>query len=172
MTWTAPEVTRHGGSLSAPEAELLRGLLDYHRSTLLWKCAGLTPEQLATAPYPRSNMTLLGLIRHLAKVERIWFRRRFHGEPIEMLYSTPDWKDADFEDIDPARAEAEYAALLSEQQAARDAIAGDALDETFTDEDGDEISLRFIFVHMISEYQRHNGHADFVRQGIDGVTGA
>jgi uncharacterized damage-inducible protein DinB len=172
MTWTAPEVARPGGSLHAPESEMLRGLLDYHRSTLLWKCAGLTAKQLAMAPYPQSNLTLLGLIRHLSKVERIWFRRQFRGEGIEMLYSTADRKDADYEDIDPARAEAEYAALLAEQEASRQAVAGACLDETFVDSDGDEISLRFVFNHMIGEYARHNGHADFVRQGVDGVTGA
>jgi Protein of unknown function (DUF664) len=172
MTWTAPEVSRSSGSLNAPESELLRGLLDYHRSTLLFKCAGLTPDQLAVAPYPQSNLTLLGLIRHMSKVERIWFRRRFRAEAIDMLYSTPEWKDADFEDIDAARAEAEYAVLLNEQETARRAVAGASLDATFVDGDGDEASLRFIFVHMIGEYQRHNGHADFLRQAIDGVTGA
>ena len=131
MTWTAPEVTRHSGSLAAGEPELLRGLLDYHRSTFLFKCSGLTPAQLATAPYPESNLTLLGLIRHLAKVERIWFRRRFHSEQIGMLYSTPEWKDADFEDIDAARAEAEYGVLLDEQESSRKAVARSSLDETF-----------------------------------------
>lgn len=171
MTWIAPDVERPGGSLTAPEPELLSGLLDYHRATLLHKCAGLSAAQLAAQPYPHSNLTLLGLIRHLAKVERTWFRQRFRGEPIETLYSTPEWKDADFEDIDPARAQAEYQALLDEQAASRRAVAGAALDETF-DYRGETASLRFILAHMIGEYARHNGHADFVRQGIDGVTGA
>ncbi|HEY2672600.1 MAG TPA: DUF664 domain-containing protein [Rugosimonospora sp.] len=98
MIWTAPEVSRPGGSLVADEPELLRGLLDFHRSTLLVKCAGLTGEQLATAPIPQSNLTLLGLIRHLSKVERTWFRLRYRGERVEALYSTPDRPDADFED--------------------------------------------------------------------------
>jgi uncharacterized damage-inducible protein DinB len=172
MTWTAPEVTRAEGSLTAAEPEMLRGLLDWHRSTLLVKCAGLSGEQLARAPIAQSNLSLLGLIRHLAKVERTWFRRRFRGEQIEMLYSTPQWKDADFEDLDPARAEAEYAQLLAEQEAARQAVAGASLDETFTHPDGDQISLRLVFVHMIGEYARHNGHADLIRQCVDGVTGA
>src|SRR2546429_8375290 len=90
MTWTAPEVKRVGGSLVAPEAEMLRGLLDWHRSTLLFKCAGLSGEQLAQAPIAESNLSLLGLIRHLAKVERIWFRRRFRGGQGANLYSTPE----------------------------------------------------------------------------------
>jgi uncharacterized damage-inducible protein DinB len=151
---------------------MLRGLLDWHRSTLLFKCAGLSGEQLAQASVGQSNLSLLGLIRHLAKVERIWFRRRFLGERIDMLYSTPGWKDADFEDIDPARAEADYARLLAEQEAARQAVSGASLDATFVDSDGGEISLRLVFIHMIAEYARHNGHADLVRQGVDGVTGA
>ncbi len=151
---------------------MVRGLLDFHRSTLLMKCAGLTGEQLARAPIAGSNLSLLGLVRHLSKVERIWFRHRFRGEDVANLYSTPEWPDADFEDLDPARAEAEYAALVAEQQAARDAVAGAALDESFTDADGDEVSLRLVFLHMIGEYARHNGHADLVRQAVDGVTGA
>jgi uncharacterized damage-inducible protein DinB len=172
MTWTAPPVTRVGGSLVAPEPEMLRGLLDWHRSTLLLKCAGLSGEQLAQAPIPESNLSLLGLIRHLAKVERIWFRRRFRGEPIGNLYSTPDRPDADFEDLDPARAEADYAQLLAEQEMARQATAGASLDATFVDPDGDEVSLRLVFSHMIAEYARHNGHADLIRERVDGLTGA
>jgi uncharacterized damage-inducible protein DinB len=172
-TWTAPEVTRPGGSLTAPEPELLRGLLDFHRTTLLFKCAGLTGEQLATAPIEASNLTLLGLVRHLAKVERTWFRRRFRSEPIDPLYSTEQRPDADFEDVDPAAAEADYGRLVAEQEAARQAAAGASLDETFSYQpDGAEMSLRLVFVHMIGEYARHNGHADLVRQCVDGVTGA
>jgi uncharacterized protein DUF664 len=172
MVWTAPEIERPEGSLAAPEPELLPGLLDFHRATLLRKCAGLTGEQLATAPIPVSNLTLLGLLRHLAKVERTWFRRRFSGEDIAPLYSTPGRPDADFEDLDPGRAEAEYAVLLAEQEAARRAVAGVPLDTSYTDADGDEVSLRFIYVHMVGEYARHNGHADMLRQCLDGVTGA
>ncbi len=171
MTWTAPAVTRPEGSLTAPEPELLRGLLDWHRSTLLYKCAGLTGEQLATAPLAQSNLSLLGLIRHLSKVERIWFRERFRGERIARLYSTPDRPDADFEEVDPDRAETDYARLLTEQEAARQAAAGASLDKTFSVSD-DEFSLRLVFNHMIGEYARHNGHADLLRQCVDGVTGA
>ena len=171
VTWTAPDVTRPTGALDAPESELLRGLLDYHRATLRYKCAGLTGEQLADTPISGSNLSLLGLIRHLSKVERIWFRERFTGERIDRLYSTPERPDADFEDIDAAHAEADYARLLTETHAARNAVADVPLDATF-DAGGEPATLRFIFVHMIGEYQRHNGHADFLRQAIDGVTGA
>jgi uncharacterized damage-inducible protein DinB len=171
MTWTAPEIERTGGSRVAPEAELLRGLLDWHRSTLLFKCGGLTGEQLALAPIAASNLSLLGLVRHLSKVERNWFRRRLRSEPIEVLYSTPERPDADFEDLDPDRAEAEYATLLAEQDLARQAVLDAPLDATLVDGAGEEMSVRMLFVHMIGEYARHNGHADLIRQEIDGVTG-
>lgn len=157
--------------MNAPEAELLPLLLDWHRATFLMKCAGLTGEQLAIASVGESNLTLLGLIRHLAKVERGWFRQRFRGEQIERLYSTLEHKDADFEILDPASAEAAYATLLEEQRIAREITASAKLDDTF-DKDDEPASLRFILVHMVGEYARHNGHADLIRQHVDGVTGA
>jgi Protein of unknown function (DUF664) len=172
MVWTSPDVTRMDGSLVADEPTMLRGILDWQRATLRLKCAGLTGEQLARAPIPQSNLSLLGLIRHLAKVERIWFRRRFRGEHVDNLYSTPERPDADFEDVDPANAEADYARLVAECDLARAAVAGACLDSTFAGPDGDEISLRYVFNHMIAEYARHNGHADLLRQCVDGVTGA
>ena len=171
MTWTAPEVERPDGSLSAPEGELLRGVLDFHRTTLLHKCAGLTAEQLALAPVPGSNLSLLGLIRHLSKVERTWFRIRFQGQDLPVLYSTPEHKDADFEVLDVAEARAAYQKLLEEQELARQAFADVDLDDTFLHPSGEAMSVRMTLVHMIGEYARHNGHADMIRQQIDGVTG-
>jgi uncharacterized damage-inducible protein DinB len=171
MTWTVPATDRPDGSLSAPEPELLRGILDFHRATLLSKCAGLTGDQLATASVPNSNLTLLGLIRHMSKVERTWFRIRFRGEDLPILYSTPDHKDADFEDLDPVTAETAYQLLLDEQELARQAVAGAGMDDTFVHPSGEDMSLRMIFVHMIGEYARHNGHADMIRQQLDGVAG-
>lgn len=172
MTWTAPSVPRpRPGSLTADEATLLPGVLDWHRTTLLRKCAGLTGEQLAERSTPPSNLSLLGLVRHMAKVERIWFRERFAGQPLEKLYSTPEQKDADFEALDPARAEEDYACLLEECRLADAAAAGASLDDTFT-YDGEVFSLRFVYVHMIGEYARHNGHADLLRERVDGETGA
>lgn len=172
MTWTAPKIDRPGGALAAPEEELLRGLLEWHRSTFLFKCEGLSAQQLALRPVPETNLSLQGLIRHLAKVERTWFRIRFRREEIPLLYSTAERPDADYEDVDPANAEREYQVLLDESQRAREIAAGAHLDDTFLNKDGEVGTLRFIHVHMIGEYARHNGHADFLRQAIDGVQGA
>ena len=151
---------------------MLRGLLDWHRSTLLFKCAGLSGEQLARAPIAGSNLSLLGLIRHLTKVERIWFRIHFaDGSPAEPLFAPELGKDADFELIDAARAQSEYEGLIEEWALSDKAAAGRSLDEQFTF-GGQVSSLRMIYIHLIGEYARHCGHADFLREQLDGVTGA
>jgi uncharacterized damage-inducible protein DinB len=171
-TWTAPEVERPDGSLTAPERELLQGYLNYYRTTLLLKCAGLTAEQLAERPSPPSNLSLLGLIRHLTKVERIWFRIHFaDGAPADPLFAPELGKDADFELIDPAEAQAAYDGLIAEWKLSDDAAAGRSLDDRFTF-GGTESTLRMIYIHLIGEYARHCGHADLVREQLDGSTGA
>jgi hypothetical protein len=168
MTWTVPDVTRPEGSLVAGEREMLDGFLNFYRSTFLLKCAGLTGAQLAERAAAPSNLSLLGLIRHLAKVERIWFRRRFAGQPVEPLYPG---KDVDYDEIDPGRAQEEYAQLTEEWRLADAAAADASLDDTFTS-DGEVYSLRLVYLHMIGEYARHCGHADIVREHLDGTTGA
>jgi hypothetical protein len=171
MTWTAPAITRPEGSLVADERAMLPGFLAWYRSSLLFKCAGLSGVQLAERSVPPSNLSLLGLIRHMAKVERTWFRQRFAGEQLDPMYDPALGKDADFEDLDPARAEDAYARLLEEWRLADDAAAGRSLDDTFTHLD-EVYSLRLVYVHMIGEYARHVGHADLLRERVDGVTGA
>ncbi|OKJ68500.1 DinB family protein [Streptomyces sp. CB02460] len=171
MTWTAPSATRTPGSLVAPEREMLTGYLGWFRSTLLQKCAGLTGEQLAERTVEPSNLSLLGLVRHMAKVERTWFRQRFAGQDLEPLYDPAKGKDADFEDLDPATAAEDYARLVEECRLADEIVAGASLDDTFT-HNGEVFSLRLVHVHMIGEYARHIGHADLVRERLDGVTGA
>jgi uncharacterized damage-inducible protein DinB len=170
MTWTAPEITRPAGSLVAGEREMLEGYLHFHRTTLLAKCAGLTAGQLAERAAPPSNLSLLGLIRHLTKVERIWFRIWFAGEDVEPVFAPELGKDADFELVDAARAQQEYDGLVEEWRLADRAAAGRSLDDRFLFR-GQESSLRMIYLHLIGEYARHNGHADFVRQNLDGTTG-
>lgn len=175
MTWIAPEVERPEGSLVAPEQELLAGYLNFHRTTLLYKCAGLTAAQLASRPSPPSNLSLLGLIRHLTKVERIWFRIHFasasNSAPAEPVFDLTLGKDADFELIDAARAQAEYEALIHEWALSDKAAEGYSFDQQFSFK-GEVSSLRMIYIHLIGEYSRHCGHADFLRERIDGVTGA
>jgi uncharacterized damage-inducible protein DinB len=149
---------------------MLEGYLAWQRTTLLNICAGLDGEQLARRPLPSSNLSLLGLIRHLAKVERIWFRQRAAGQAIEPLFDPALGKDSDFDDTDPAQAETDFQRLQDEWRAADLAVAPIAFEDTF--EVGDEVfSLRMTYVHVIGEYSRHNGHADLLREAIDGVAG-
>ena len=149
---------------------MLEAYLDWQRATLLNICAGLTAEQLAERALPPSNLSLLGLLRHLAKVERVWFRERLCGEQLAPMYDAALGKDADFDDLDPADANDAIDRLTAECDHSRTAAAAHAFDDTFQNH-GEDMSLRMLFVHMIGEYARHNGHADLLRERIDGVTG-
>jgi hypothetical protein len=171
MTWTAPEVARPDEPKIADERTMLDGWLDWHRQTLLKKCEGLTGEQLAERAVPPSTLSLLGLVRHMAEVERWWFRRRYRNEDIGTIYCPDSSPDGDFDDVDPARAEADFATFVAECDAARAAAAGGSLDDVITHPRRGGLSLRWIYVHMVEEYARHNGHADLLRERIDGVTG-
>jgi uncharacterized damage-inducible protein DinB len=172
MTWIAPEIARNDGPLVADERTMLESWLDFHRRTLVSKCAGLTAEQLRSRSVEPSNLSLLGLVRHMAEVERDWFRTRFAGERTGFLYCSEDDLDADFDNVDTADAEADFEVFSREVELARQVAAGRSLDETYLDPRRDaEMSLRWIYVHMIEEYARHNGHADLLRERIDGVTG-
>jgi carbohydrate kinase (thermoresistant glucokinase family) len=168
--WSAPGFERAAEPMDGAERPMLQGLLDWHRATLLRKCTGLTGARLVQESAPPSNLTLLGLVRHMTKVERLWFRVRFAGQAIEDAYSTPGWKDADFEDLSPERAPAELARFIEECRLADEAASGVSLDATFTWRDRVS-SLRWLYLHMIAEYARHNGHADLLRERIDGATG-
>jgi uncharacterized damage-inducible protein DinB len=173
MTWTAPEVTgRKEPGPTGGEREQLEAWLDYHRKTLLAKCTGLTGEQLATASVPPSNLTLIGLVRHMAEVERSWFRTRFRGEQTGTIWITEEQPDGEFENANAASAEEDYATFLQEVELARAAIADRDLDDTYHNRHFDApMDLRWIVTHMIEEYARHNGHADLIRERIDGTTG-
>ncbi|WP_319458835.1 DinB family protein [Micromonospora sp. RTP1Z1] len=175
MTWRAPEITRKTESYVADERTMLEGWLDYHRQTLLMKCAGLTAEQLKTPSVEPSGLTLLGLVRHMSEVERWWFRIRAAGQQLDDLYITDASPDGDLDDIADADAEAGFATFTAEVEAARKAAADLSLDATFLrkrrDGSADEMNVRWVYVHMIEEYARHNGHADLIRERIDGVVG-
>jgi uncharacterized damage-inducible protein DinB len=166
-------VTRADGVFAGDEHATLDGFLDWYRGTLLDKCAGLTGEQLARRAVPPSSLSLLGLLRHMTEVERGWFRRRIGGQAAGHVYCTEQRPDADFDDALPASAEADYAAYLRELDLARAAAAGQGLDKTFVHgRHQAEMNVRWVYVHMIEEYARHVGHADLIRERIDGRTGS
>jgi Protein of unknown function (DUF664) len=170
--WTAPAVTRAEEPVTGGERPMLEGWLDWHRQTLLMKAAGLTAEQLKLASVEPSNLTLLGLIRHMTKVERSWFRIRAAGDAeAGPIYSSDDNVDGDFDDVAEADAEANYAAFLAELDLVRKAVADLPLGHEFGTARRPRISLRWVYLHMIEEYARHNGHADLIRERIDGATG-
>jgi uncharacterized damage-inducible protein DinB len=168
----APE--RPEPPLVGDERATLTGFLDYHRATLAMKCHGLTPEQLATRATPPSALSLLGLVRHLAEVERGWFRG-FALEQSEPRYYSDADPDGDFDnargDEDAVRDAFRY--WQAEVEHAREITAAAELDQTYfrARRGGETISLRWILLHLIEEYARHNGHADLLREALDGVTG-
>jgi hypothetical protein len=129
VSWTAPDVTRIDEPFTGPERGILDGFLDWHRSSCCGSAPGLTGEQLALASVPPSNLSLLGIVRHMADMERAWFRIRFRGEALPRLY---DHEDAAFKHADPARAEADFAAFTEECDLALKAVARASLDDEFT----------------------------------------
>lgn len=171
MTWTAPTPSPVDGPVTGGDRPILEGYLSYQRATLLNICAGLTGEQLAQRPIPSSSLSLLGLVRHLAKVERIWFRQRAAGQDVPPTYPASAGKDADFDDAEASQAPADFGRLRSEWQSADDSVKQLDFGVTFDAGHGERWSLRMMYVHLIGEYARHNGHADLLREAIDGVTG-
>ena len=154
----------------ADERAMYQAWLEFHRGTLLWKCAGLIDDQLKTASVSPSSLSLLGLVRHMAEVERAWFRTRAAGLELPDLYCTDEDEDGDFDNVADAVVEKDVATFRAECLAADDAARSLSLDHTFAGRRG-PISLRWVYVHMIEEYARHNGHADLLRERIDGATG-
>ena len=163
--------------LAGDERSTLLGFLDFHRDTLRRKTEGLTAEQLAAMHAP-STMTLGGMVKHLAFVEHWWFECVFLGREYAEPWASVDWDaDADWDwhsavDDSPE----DLRALFDRTCAASDAvIAGvhdwSALSRRTGSREGMPFSLRWIVVHMVEEYARHNGHADLIRESIDGVTG-
>jgi uncharacterized damage-inducible protein DinB len=162
-------------ALNAGERDMLTGWLDYHRATLVWKCEGLTDEQLRERSVPPSGLSLIGLVRHLTECERGWFRKGLLGEDLPGLYWAPEDLDGDFNNVDSADTASVFAAFERECAAAREAVASapdlDTLSKKPSDSTGEYFSLRWILTHMIEEYARHNGHADLLRERIDGAAG-
>jgi uncharacterized damage-inducible protein DinB len=168
---------RTDAPLVADERAMLDGWLDHHRDTLAMKCAGLTPEQLATQAVPPSTLSLLGLVRHMTDVERGWFTRLLDGADAPPIYYSDADPDGDFDNVDPAATDAAtveetFAAWRAECARSREITAAlPSLDEVRTHRTGRTISARWVVMHMIEEYARHNGHADLLRERLDGSTG-
>jgi hypothetical protein len=171
--WTAAAPQRVEPELVAAERDSLEQWLDYHRATLLKKCAGLDEQQLKARPLAPSGLSLLGLVRHLTEVERWWFQMNAAQLDLEFPYD-PEGVGLDFDDIDTANAAGNVDAYLAECAASRAAVAGLSLEDVVPSRDHRPErarNLRWIYVHMIEEYARHNGHADLLREAIDGQTG-
>jgi uncharacterized damage-inducible protein DinB len=164
---------REGGTLVADERATLVEFLRYQRLTLELKCAGLDAAQLARRAIEPSTLSLLGLVRHLAEVERGWFRRRFAGQDAAKRYQTEAEPDADFDGAvpDPAVVAEAWAAWREEVAFAERFTRDTDLDFVGHDGSGQPLNLRALLVHMIEEYARHNGHADLLRERIDGRVG-
>jgi uncharacterized damage-inducible protein DinB len=164
---------REGGPRLGGERATLNEFLRCQRLTLELKCAGLDAEQLARRAVEPSTLSLLGLVRHMADVERNWFRNRFAGLDAGKRYQTADEPDADFNDAvaDPAVVAEAWAAWREEIEFASEFVSDHDFDFVGKDSEGEPVSLRELLVHMIEEYARHNGHADLLRERVDGRVG-
>jgi uncharacterized damage-inducible protein DinB len=159
----------------AGEREMLAGWLEHHREVLMWKCEDLTAEQLRQRAVPPSGLSLLGLVRHMAEVERGWFQYVYLGEEAPALYDRSADQDADFSNVDQADPAEAFAAFERECAVSRQVLAQapslDVLSKRSSEDTGQPWSMRWIVTHMIEEYARHNGHADLLRERVDGSTG-
>jgi hypothetical protein len=174
-------IPRTDPPLAASEVDTLRGYLDFHRDTLRMKCDGLDTAQLGT-PLPPSSLTLGGLMKHLALVESNWFEHVMLDERLMPPFDEVDWDaDPDWEFRTGATDGPEALFALFDESVARcdaaidRALAVGGLDQLSVRKDrrgeGEPFSLRWVMVHMIEEYARHNGHADLLREAIDGSVG-
>jgi uncharacterized damage-inducible protein DinB len=164
---------RIGPPLIAEEREMMRAFLDYHRATLALKCDGLSDEELRRQSMPPSTLSLLALVRHMAEVERTWFRRVINGEDIPLVWSDEGDYQAAYQAGQATRQEAFAAWQAEVEQARRIEAAAESLDVIVHNARwGEDVSLRLVMLHLIHEYARHNGHADLLREGIDGTVGA
>ncbi|WP_203907077.1 DinB family protein [Rhizocola hellebori] len=175
MTWIAPDVARgQRTDMACGEREMLDNWLKLRRVLLLRKCSGLTADQLKTASVEPSTLTLLGILRHMTEVERFWFRTKYLHEDVPDAYATDEFPDADFDLVADADAQADYAFFLKETATCDAAVAERDLDEPVDDPKAPtgKVNLRWVYLHVMEEYAHHTGHADLIRERIDGFTGA
>jgi uncharacterized damage-inducible protein DinB len=168
------EDPRENAPTLGDERETLLRYLRWQRLTLDLKCSGLDEEQLARRSVEPSTMSLLGLVRHMADVERGWLRRRMSGLDAPRLFATDEDRDRDFDEAvaDPAVVAEAWEAWRAEMAFTdRYVEEADDLGVVSADPQGEPVSLREVLVHLIEEYARHNGHADLLRERIDGRIG-
>jgi uncharacterized damage-inducible protein DinB len=165
-------VDRIAPPLVGGEREMLRAFLDLHRATLAMKCEGLDDEELRRASMPPSTLSLLGLVRHMAEVERTWFRIVINGEDLPLVWSEQGDYQVAYDARTATRSEAFAAWQAEVEHARRIEESAPSLDVTgHQPRWGEDVSLRLVMLHLIHEYARHNGHADLLREAIDGTVG-
>ncbi|MFE9774591.1 DinB family protein [Streptomyces sp. NPDC005931] len=158
----------------ADERTMLEGWLDFHRQTLAWKCEGLSDDRLRTAAVAPSTLSLMGLVRHMAEVERIWFRKVLADDSPGPIYFSDADPDGEFRLSEADTWQEAYRTWQAEIGIARRIASGFGLDDdsrAVSRIGGGPVTLRWVYTHMIEEYARHNGHADLIRERIDGATG-
>ncbi|PUB26219.1 uncharacterized protein DUF664 [Promicromonospora sp. AC04] len=182
----ADAVPRTDPPLAADEVTMLRSFIDFYRATIRRQCAGLTVEQLRT-PHPPSTMTLAGMLKHLAYVEDIWFNVRLAGNEPAPPWDTVDWaadRDWDWNSAladTPEQLTALFDGAVAASERILDEFLGRAVDQApgagaldqplaRSGGHGGSITLRWLLVHMVEEYSRHAGHADLLREALDGAT--
>jgi hypothetical protein len=164
-------VTRTEPPLVGDDRTMLPTWLDYQRATLLWKCELLEGDALVRRSVPPSPVSLLGIVRHMTLVEWSWFERVFAATGTPRPISTEHDEDADWNDLDPVRAMDDIEVFQRQCDISRGIVAAAQSMDQLAANARDDVSLRWIMVHMVEEYARHNGHADFLRELIDGAVG-
>jgi hypothetical protein len=153
------------------ERDMLERWLEFHRATLMLKCEGVSDVDRKARPIPTSKLSLHGLLRHMGEVERSWFRRTLLSEPdAPPIWYDPAVEDSELVPLEDADWDSDLTTWLEECERSRVAAANLSLDDTGLKQ-GEPVSLRWIYVHMIEEYSRHNGHADLIREMVDGEVG-
>ena len=153
----------------ADERSMLINWLAYHRETVRVKCEGLTDEQMKQQSVPPSNLSPLGMVRHLAEVEAFWWREVVEAKPVP-VYCDDENRDADFDFPEDASVAEAWSTWDAQVAHADEVFARHALDDV-VQERGADNSIRWIMVHLIEEYARHNGHLDLLRELADGTVG-
>lgn len=167
MTWTAPAAPAVDQPIGADERQALLGWLAAQRAAFLRRCAGLTGEQLAARAVPPSSLSLLGLVRHLADMEHTWFRRYLAGDQSPRPAAA---QNEPFHSGTAEGAEADYAALLAQWRDTDSVLADLSLDHEFGNPHLGRLNVRWLIMHVTREYSTHIGHADLLRERVDGTT--